>query len=399
MTLRGPAVAPPSTGILITANFSNTTGYAWKFFFRLFNVVARRLYDGYGIKPCLSFARIEGPVTILDPDLPFDAFELDPLRLDVPALRRLRSHVRSGRVRYAYLTDWPSWHWVYGLLRLWGVRRIVVHNHISVAAPYDPPAERGWRWLAKMALTRSSLGADAVFACSQFVRRRLELQACYPPGRITVITHGIDIERFRCEPRKAPAGGPVNVFCVARAVPEKGVGVLIEATRLLCERGLRGKFVVHYAGDGDELETFTREVKAGGFADAFLFVGKVEETVTHTCAADIVVVPSMWGDAYPLSVIEAMAAGKPLVTTDVGGIPEEVGESGNALIVRPGDAPALADALERLIRDPELRRSLGAAARRRAEAAFREEPFHAAVLGHLVAALDLPAGARERTTV
>jgi len=388
--------APAPVGVLITANFSNTTGYAWKFFFRLFNVIARHLHS-YGIRPCLSFARIEGPVRILDPDLPFDAFELDPQQLTRGTLRRLRRHIRGSRVRYAYLTDWPTWHWVYGLLRLWGVRRIVVHSHVSVPEPYGPPRARGWRRWAKAVLHRTPLAADVVFACSAFVRRRLEGQACCPADRITVITHGIDIDRFRCEARAA-SDAPVRIFCVARAVRDKGVQVLIEATRLLCERGLRGAFVVDYAGDGPELDAFVREVEAGGIRDTFRFIGLVDDTRPHTCAADIVVVPSMWGDAYPLSVIEALAAGKPLVTTDVGGIPEEVGEPGNALIVPPGDGAALADALGRLVSDPELRQQLGAAGRRRAEAAFREEPFHEAVVVRLITALDLPPCAHERDT-
>jgi glycosyltransferase involved in cell wall biosynthesis len=374
--------------VWIPSNFSNTTGYAWKFFFRLFNVVARGLRP-HGITPVLSFATIDGPVEILDPDLPFEAFEFDPRRITLGSLRRLRMHVHRGRIRYAYLTDWPSWHWVYGLLRLWGIRRILAHSHVSVPEPYDPPPTRGWRRLVKVMLRRSPLAADEVIACSHFVRRRLEVQGCYPARRITVITHGIDIDRFRCDPPDGGGDGVARVFCVARSVRYKGVHVLIEATRLLCDRGLRGRFVVNYAGDGPELAAFERMVEAGGIADTFRFIGRVDDTRDHTCAADVVVVPSIWGDAYPLTVLEAMAAGRALVTTDVGGIPEQVGGTEAALVLPPGDAAALADALERLIMDSGLRARMGQAGRQRAEAAFREEPFHRAVYAHVERAFGL----------
>jgi glycosyltransferase involved in cell wall biosynthesis len=377
----------PRAGVLITANFANTTGFAWTFFFRLFRAIAREL-GRREVLPLLSFATIEGPVAILDPDQAFDAVAFDPTRITVAALRRLRRHVRRARVRYAYLTDWPSWHWVFGLLRLWGVRRIVVHSHVSSPEPYGPPAARGLKRLVKHALHRTPLAADAVIACSEFVKRRLVRTACCPPGRISVVYYGLGEERFACVPRDGPAE-PLRVFVAARAVRYKGIHVLLEAARLLCERGWRGRFVVRYAGDGPHLADFRRIATATGLAGTFEFLGQVSDTSGELCAADVAALPSVWGDASPITVLEALAAGKPLVTTDAGGIPEEVGDPPAAVVVRPGDAAALADALERLLDDPAERARLGAAARRRAETHFREDRYHRDVVDALLRCYEL----------
>lgn len=386
--------APRAPGVLVTSNFSNTTGFAWKFFFRLFDVIARQLHER-GVAICLSFARIDGPVTILDPRIPFAAFELDPLRPTLPQLRDLVRNVRAHRVRFAYLTDGPSWHWLYGLLRLCGVSRIVVHSHVSVPAPYRPPPERGLRRLAKRAVTRSPLGADVVYACSEFVRDRVVQQACYPMERVHVINHGIELDRFLGGER---APGPVTIVTIARAVNEKGGPVLFEAARRLrAEHGIDG-FRIRYGGSGPQLDRFRELVRELGVADVVEFLGEVDDTAVPLRDADVVVVPSIWGDAYPLSVIEGMAAGKPLVTTDVGGIPEQVRGSGAALVLAPGDAGALTLALKELILDRERRREMGARARAHAERHFREDRFHAEVVGALLRDLGLAAAPAGRGT-
>ena len=95
------------------------------------------------------------------------------------------------------------------------------------------------------------------------------------------------------------------------------------------------------------------------------------------------VVPSCWGDAYPLSVIEAMSAGKPIVATDVGGIPEEFGDDDCGFLIKPNDSEALAKCLFDLVRDSEMRSRLGANARKHAERCFTQERFYNEVLTNL----------------
>lgn len=377
-----------SESVLITANFSNTIGFAWKFFFRLFNVLARSLQEK-GISICLSFAQIEGPVTILDRDIPFHSFVFDPLNISLRGLLQLRKQIRDKNIRYVYLTDYGSWHWLYLLLRLWGVRKIVAHSHISVPDPNPPSPTKGLKKIFKNAIHKTRfLSADSVYACSRFVKDRYVKKNCCPQNRIKVITHGIDIDRFNCN-QKSDASSQVRVFCVARATRYKGIHILIEATRLLRDKYTLDNYIVQYGGTGPHIEEFRQLLRDKELDNKFSFLGELDDTRKMTCAADIIVVPSIWGDAYPLSVMEAMAAGKALIATDVGGIPEQVGNDGAAILVPHSDSESLAAALADLIRDEHKRKDLGIKARKRAEKLFKESVFHQKVVSNLISDFEL----------
>lgn len=369
--------------ILLTSNFSNTTGFAWKFFRRMQNAIAREMHArGVGVR--LSFARIDGEIRTVDPDIPIRSIQFDLENHSGSDRGRFLRFLREERVRHVYFTDFRSWSPLYPLMRMTGVKQLVVHNHISVPEPYLPPQERGIRGLTKWALHRlPALPADSVYACSEFVRQRLILKARCPAERISVIHHGIDLDRFICPPPTIEAT-PVNIVLIARAVREKGVQVLLEAAAELRRSGEEW-FRISYGGDGPELATFRQMAADLAIADKVEFVGVVGETETLLRTADIVVVPSVWGDAAPLSVLEAMASGRALVVTDVGGIPEQIGDSGCALLVPPGNATALADAMRELIRDPARRLALGLRARRRAEQQFGEARFHQEVISRVLA--------------
>ena len=369
--------------ILITSNFSSDTGFAWKFFFMLFNAIAGSLYDR-GIGICLSFARVVEPVTILDNRLPFHVFTFDPLNLSFKGILNLRKNIKEHNIRYGYFTDYHSWHWLYALMRLWGIRKIVVHSHISVPSPYPPPSEKGIKRVVKKAIQNTRLfTADSIYVCSEFLKDRLVRVACCPEEKITVINHGIDIDRFLCEPSNNSADRKIRIVSIARATRYKGVHVLIEATRLLRDKYNMNNFVVEYGGDGPDLQAFKDLVQEYKIEEHFIFLGELEDTKNKICPADIVVVPSCWGDAYPLSVIEAMSAGKPIVATDVGGIPEEFGDDDCGFLIKPNDSEALAKCLFDLVRDSEMRSRLGANARKHAERCFTQERFYNEVLTNL----------------
>ncbi len=361
-------------GVLISSNFANDIGYAWTFIFRLQSVVARALHER-GVDVWLSFAEIRGPVTTLGAGVPFRAFEFDPLHVSLKSAVRLFGLVRRHRIRFAYLTDMPTWHWLYGVMRLAGVRRIVCHSHVSVPDPDPVPEVRGVKRWVKALVHRTPLASDTVYAVSGFVAQRLSAQACYPVERTYVIRNGIDLEAFAC-PDRERSPGPLRVFLGARATKFKGVHTLIEATRLLAQRPDLPPFVVRYAGDGPDAEAFRAQAREAGLDGRFQFLGKLASTVSEICAADIVVVPSIWGDAAPLAAIEGLAAGKPVVAAKAGGLPEIVGGPDSGILVPAGDAPALADALASLLTDDRRRSTIAANARRRAHELYDQEASH-----------------------
>ena len=119
-------------------------------------------------------------------------------------------------------------------------------------------------------------------------------------------------------------------------------------------------------------------------------LGLVRDVRAVLSAADIHAMPSRW-EGFGLSAAEAMAAGLPVVATDVGGLREVVADGETGLLVRPGDPFALAEAIETLARDADLRRRLGEAGRRRVA---RKYPVDAGVAAHERLYLRLAGGRR-----
>jgi len=156
----------------------------------------------------------------------------------------------------------------------------------------------------------------------------------------------------------------------------KGVLVLIEAARLLAEHGTRARF--RFAGDwfspADRDETLAA-VAASGVADRIEFVGVVdgESKRAFLRETDIFVFPGIQPEGLPLVILEAMAAGLPVVATPVGAVADAIVDGVTGLLVPPGDARALAAALARLAADGEERRRLGRAARARFLESYTDE--------------------------
>lgn len=194
------------------------------------------------------------------------------------------------------------------------------------------------------------------------VARRLVL-----PDRAVLVPNGVELERFRVEVRRdevrreiGVSGGAVLATFVGRLEAQKGADVLLESASILHLEALDLSFVI--AGDGslrDELEAY---VRSHGLAGRVKFLGLRRDVERVLAVSDIFVLPSRF-EAMPIALIEAMAAGVPSVVTDVGDNADLVSCGPSGVVVPPGDAPALAAAIERLARDPERRRRMGAEAR------------------------------------
>ncbi len=368
--------------ILLVGNYSNRTGYAWSNIYRLFNEIAVTFAaEGKGI--CVSFAKLEYPIECISSSVDYKAIQFDPYGFDARALIQYIKFIRENNVRYIYLTDFAPYHWLFALFRVIGIKRIVIHNRTSV--PDHTPAQWDYtaRGYAKHLLSRLSLFcADRVYAVSDFVRNRLVRKNRFLATKVVKILNGIDIKKFSPQ-AKTVASETIEIFVAGRASPHKGIDTLIEATALLCSMDTQYDFLIRYAGDGPDLSALKRLAVAHNVTDRFIFLGQTPSTDTLIANADIVVVPSAWGDACPSSVSEALAAGKALITTVAGGIPEMVGDDNNAILVAPKDAQALSDKLYLLITDKQLREQLGLNARLRAEQAFDGKRYHREVLNQL----------------
>lgn len=189
---------------------------------------------------------------------------------------------------------------------------------------------------------------------------------------------GVDLARFVPTPDKPE---PVSVVLASRMLWDKGVGDFVAAARLLKGQGSPARFVLVGRPDpgnpGSVDEAQLREWQGEGCIEWWGYRADMPEVLAQ---CHIGCLPSYYREGLPKFLIEAAAAGLPLVTTDATGCREAVDEGQNGFLVPPRDPVALAATLERLIGDADLRREFGAHSRAIAETRFDSHRIHAAVL-------------------
>ncbi len=268
------------------------------------------------------------------------------------ALRRL---LRTHRPDVVHV------HWIVpqGVVALLMARRVpwlVTTLGGDVYALRDPVSV----WLKRAVLRR----AAAVTTMNVDMRRRL-LELGSPVGRTLVLPMGADVDGIR-------AGGagvtrkPGRLLFVGRLVEKKGLAVLLEALRTV-----PAGWSLDVVGDGPLRAEL--EARATGLPVRFLGQAAKDDLAKAYAGCELVVAPSVSAasgdqDGLPVALLEAMAAGCPVVASRIAGIDEAVVDGRTGLLVPPGDAAALATALTRLLGDPDLRDRLGVAASARADA-------------------------------
>jgi len=183
---------------------------------------------------------------------------------------------------------------------------------------------------------------------------------------------GVDLDRFT-PPSDEPARPPFRVVLPARLLWDKGVGELVEASRLLQARGTAVEVLLAGEPDPGNPAAVARDtIDQWHDEGLILWLGKVDDMPALFRSVHAVALPSYYGEGLPKSLIEAAACERALITTDMPGCREVVTDGVDGLLVPPRDATALADAIERLAADPALCQRLGEAARRKAQAEFDE---------------------------
>lgn len=185
-------------------------------------------------------------------------------------------------------------------------------------------------------------------------------------ARLVKIYNGIDLSRFA--PGPAPvAMPPLRILAVARLVEKKGLPILVEACALLRDRGVA--FHCTLVGKGALRPLIEARIKALGLGDCIDLLGARTQGEVQALygASHVFALPCIVGDdgnrdGLPVSIVEALACGLPVISTPVTGIPEAVQDGVNGLLVPERDVKALADALERIAREPGLRERLAGAA-------------------------------------
>jgi len=208
----------------------------------------------------------------------------------------------------------------------------------------------------------------ALFLCvSQFIKDSLATRG-FPENKLRVLRLGVEITP---QDASAPADPP-EFLCVGRFVEKKGIAHLVDAARILHERGSRARIVL--IGDGPlkaSVETQARDLHNVAFT-GWLPAPEVRRRLRAATALCVPSVVSQDGDTdgLPTVILEAMADGVPIIGSRLSGIAEAVEDRSNGLLVPPGSAAALAEAIEAMLDRPDWSKTLGAAARRAVEQRF-----------------------------
>ncbi|MCC6441840.1 MAG: glycosyltransferase family 4 protein [Armatimonadetes bacterium] len=295
------------------------------------------------VGPAMLFEKDEIPEEVARYEVPFQA-GWGPRDLKTAAsLIGLSRKIRPAVLHmHGYRSLWI------GALAARRLKPAVMVATIHTLLPGSPGrAKRGvLRWALRQ--------YDRIIAVSDAVRQDC-LRLGAHPERIVLIYNGVELRGGRSEsgiPLLPESRVGEIILCAARLSPEKGVGVLLRSLPLM-EKGY-----LWIAGEGRERAGLEREVREMGIGNRVSFLGFRPDVADLMSAADIVVCPSLM-DGCPLAVWEAMAAGKAVVASAVGGIPEMIDHEHTGLLVEADDPRALADGLNRMISDREFRESVG----------------------------------------
>ena len=248
----------------------------------------------------------------------------------------------------------------------WAGGPVSIHHLHTVDTTLEDRHRRLERFLAR--LTRRLL------CCSDAVALHAARDLKVPPRLLAVVPNGIDpppaTTRAQALDRLGLGRitGPI-VGCVGGLARHKGQSVLIQAlARLSGDRPLPTLVLV---GDGPERPRLESEAAALQGRIRTVFAGERPDARALLPAFDLLVVPSTEREGFGLAALEGMDAGLPVVASRLGGLPEVVEDGRTGLLVPPGDARALAGAMERLLANPQERRALGEEGQRRVESRFR----------------------------
>ncbi len=272
----------------------------------------------------------------------------------------------------------------YGLLKAFqrlGTKKPLVHTiHGVLADEFEQAKQNGYasfrgkvanRFMARLARLegKTAQKADIIATISRYSLEKMQKHYCVDPSKVRIVPNGVDPEKYAPTENQAElkrqfglGEAPVVLF-VGSLIPRKGVSFLFEAAKQVVKTQPDTRFVI--VGDGPLKTQLTADLATANLSGNFLFKSELsEETLAkiYGCA-DVFVLPSIQ-EGQGIVLLEASAAGKPVVAFDIGGVNEAVVNGETGLLVSRGSSGELAEALLKLLGDAGLRQKMGFAGRR-----------------------------------
>ena len=254
--------------------------------------------------------------------------------------------------------------------------------------PYSATAHANDIYVTPVLLPEKIADAKFVATCTRYNGEHLRRVANGNGQKIRCVYHGLDLRDYPAG--SAPDRDPALILSVGQLKEKKGFPHLLEACRVLKDRGLR--FECEIVGEGPMRPALAARIDELDLRSHVRLLGALphEDVIEEYGAATVFVLPSVTAadgdrDGIPNVILEAMAMGLPVVSTRHSGIPEAVRDDRTGLLVPPGDAMMLANALARLLEDEGLRDRLGRAGRERVEERFDADANARALLAEVTA--------------
>lgn len=291
------------------------------------------------------------------------------------------------------------------LAAAWRLARVIKRERPDILHAHDPHAVSMAAWalslgiggkvpalvaarrvdfpLRRNAFSRWKYRQVSCFLCASEMIRRLLVAQGIEPARTATVHEGVDLERIAAVPGldvhhelHLPHGSPV-IGNIAALVPHKGQRYLIEAMHLVVQREPDARLVI--LGEGELRRSLQRQIDEASLGRHVFLAGFRHDVIALLKSFDLFVMSSVM-EGLGTSLLDAMACGKAVVATDVGGIPEAVHHGVTGILVPERDPRALADAMVSLLRDGPRRAAFGAAGLERARQEFSDERMVRATL-------------------
>lgn len=290
------------------------------------------------------------------PNFPFKYPILNRIFTDVHQLKGLEEVILGADIVHVAETYYGYTHQAILVRRRGDIKKLI--STVWEIIPHNNEGIKGRKRYKKLAREN----VDHFIAVTELAKKCL-IKEGVVPEKISVIGVGVDIERFKVRP-KTKVKRDLNILCVARLVPEKGIEDLIKA--FLDIRKTNNNIHLTFVGGGPLKHDYL------GFKNISIKQIPYQKMPAEYGKADIFCLPSRstktWAEQYGMCLVEAMASGLPIVTTNTGAIPEVCGEA--ALYAKASNSNDLKTNLEKLIYNVELRQKMSSLARKRAEENF-----------------------------
>lgn len=239
----------------------------------------------------------------------------------------------------------------------------------TVITNHTLPFKGNWEFLWRFSIPQRHLLpiADKIISVSKSADKFVSI---FVKDKRVVIPNGVDVEFFK--PSNKGLSGPSNILFVGRLVPRKGVHILLDAVGLLKKEEVSPQIEdlrLIIAGEGRSKDTLIHLAKSYGILNSTLFLSYIpnQELLKYYNSATIIAVPSITRESFGIVALEAMSCAKPVVVTDVGGLPEVIEDGETGIIVERENPYTLKDALKRLLINKSLRKRLGENARKKVQ--------------------------------